>query len=149
MAIVANKFQHVYAALCTTTEAAAGARSVNNSNVLCLGGRVTAPDDACRCPCACCRGTEHHVFATSERTRHVPLQDCGRLAGHPDRGRLGAGAAGELLRGAALACCRAATSTDSLTRVCNASPLAQDTIKQSLLDIAALDFAASAPAGGA
>ncbi|KAL4452762.1 hypothetical protein ABPG75_008424 [Micractinium tetrahymenae] len=45
MCIVANKFLHVYAALCTTPEAAAGCRSVNNANVLCLGGRVTRADD--------------------------------------------------------------------------------------------------------
>lgn len=48
MCIVANKFPHVYAALCTTPEAAAGCRSVNNANVLCLGGRVTSADDGRR-----------------------------------------------------------------------------------------------------
>ncbi|EFN50685.1 hypothetical protein CHLNCDRAFT_142651 [Chlorella variabilis] len=48
MSIIANKWPHVYAALCTTPEAAAGGRSVNGANVLCLGGQVTAADDACR-----------------------------------------------------------------------------------------------------
>eukprot|EP00887_Chlorella_sp_A99_P007274 scaffold2.g7274.t1 len=48
MAIVANKHPQVWAALCTSEEAAKGARTVNNSNVLCLGGGVTPPDEAAR-----------------------------------------------------------------------------------------------------
>lgn len=41
MAVVANKFKHVYACLCTSTEEAQGCRAVNNSNILTLGARVT------------------------------------------------------------------------------------------------------------
>jgi ribose 5-phosphate isomerase B len=44
--IVANKFPNVYAALCRDVNDARGARATNNSNVLCLGGRVTPSDDA-------------------------------------------------------------------------------------------------------
>ena len=42
------RYPHVYATLCTSEAAAKGARSVNNSNVLCLGGGLTAPDEAAR-----------------------------------------------------------------------------------------------------
>lgn len=48
MAIIANKFQHVFAALCSTPEGAAGARSVNNANVLCMGGNVVSEDEGRR-----------------------------------------------------------------------------------------------------
>jgi ribose 5-phosphate isomerase B len=41
MCVVANKFKHVYACLCTKPEEAEGCRSVNNSNVLTLGARGT------------------------------------------------------------------------------------------------------------
>jgi ribose 5-phosphate isomerase RpiB len=46
MSIVANKWPHVYAALCTSADAGAGCRAVNNANVLCLGGAVTPLDEA-------------------------------------------------------------------------------------------------------
>ena len=41
MSVVANKFLHVYACLCTTPEQAQGCRAVNNANVLTFGARVT------------------------------------------------------------------------------------------------------------
>ncbi len=43
MAIVANKHSGVYAAVCEDAATAARARSINNANVLTLGGMVTAP----------------------------------------------------------------------------------------------------------
>jgi ribose 5-phosphate isomerase B len=43
MAIVANKHPGVYAAVCEDAATAASARSINNANVLTLGGMVTAP----------------------------------------------------------------------------------------------------------
>ncbi|MDQ3368230.1 MAG: RpiB/LacA/LacB family sugar-phosphate isomerase [Myxococcota bacterium] len=39
MSIAANKFQHIYAARCTTVEDAQLARSINNANVLCLASK--------------------------------------------------------------------------------------------------------------
>jgi len=42
MAIIANKHPHVYAAVCEDPSAAAKARSINNANVLTMGGMVTA-----------------------------------------------------------------------------------------------------------
>jgi len=46
MSIVANKHPGVYAAVCETAYAAQKARSINNSNVLTMGGFITAPDVA-------------------------------------------------------------------------------------------------------
>jgi len=46
MAIVANKHPDVYAAVCENSEAAKNARSINNSNILTLGGFVTPPEVA-------------------------------------------------------------------------------------------------------
>lgn len=43
MAIIANKHPHVYAAVCESSFAAEKSRSINNSNVLTLGGFVTTP----------------------------------------------------------------------------------------------------------
>ena len=43
MAIVANKHPRVYAAVCEDAAMAAKARSINNANVLTLGGMITAP----------------------------------------------------------------------------------------------------------
>lgn len=43
MAIIANKFPGVYAAVCENTHAAEKARSINNSNLLTLGGMFTTP----------------------------------------------------------------------------------------------------------
>ncbi|MDT3779331.1 RpiB/LacA/LacB family sugar-phosphate isomerase [Nitrospira sp. MA-1] len=42
MAIIANKHPHVYAAVCEDPSTATNARSINNANVLSMGGRVTA-----------------------------------------------------------------------------------------------------------
>jgi ribose 5-phosphate isomerase B len=39
MSIAANKFQHIYAARCTTVEDAQLARSINNANMLCLASK--------------------------------------------------------------------------------------------------------------
>ena len=41
MAIIANKYPGVYAAVCENIHAAEKARSINNSNVLTLGGLFT------------------------------------------------------------------------------------------------------------
>lgn len=43
MAIIANKNPGVYAAVCEDASTARRARSINNANVLTLGGMVTAP----------------------------------------------------------------------------------------------------------
>jgi ribose 5-phosphate isomerase B len=43
MAIMANKHPGVYAAVCEDPSAAIKARSINNANVLTLGGMLTAP----------------------------------------------------------------------------------------------------------
>jgi len=43
MAIVANKHPNVYAAVCEDPSTAVKARSINNANVLTMGGMVTAP----------------------------------------------------------------------------------------------------------
>ena len=44
--IVANKFSGVAAATCENVAAARCSRAINDSNVLCLGGKVTTPEDA-------------------------------------------------------------------------------------------------------
>jgi len=41
MSIIANKFKGVRATLCTSTYMAKMSRAHNNSNVLCLGGKIT------------------------------------------------------------------------------------------------------------
>jgi ribose 5-phosphate isomerase B len=46
MAIIANKHPGVYASVCENRTAAERARSINNSNVLTLGGVVTTPEVA-------------------------------------------------------------------------------------------------------
>lgn len=46
MAMAANRFQNVRAALCTTTEAATLARQHNGANVLCLGADAISPEYA-------------------------------------------------------------------------------------------------------
>jgi ribose 5-phosphate isomerase B len=46
MSIIANKFPGVYASVCENRAAAERARSINNSNVLTLGGFVTPPEAA-------------------------------------------------------------------------------------------------------
>jgi len=46
MAIIANKYPQVYAAVCENVEAAKKARAINNSNVLTLGELVTPPEVA-------------------------------------------------------------------------------------------------------
>ncbi|HYQ90591.1 MAG TPA: RpiB/LacA/LacB family sugar-phosphate isomerase [Candidatus Competibacteraceae bacterium] len=46
MAIIANKFPGVYAAVCENRMAAERARSINNANVLTLGEFVTSPEAA-------------------------------------------------------------------------------------------------------
>lgn len=43
MSIVANKHPNVYAAVCADPSTAVKARSINNANVLTMGGMVTAP----------------------------------------------------------------------------------------------------------
>ena len=45
MAITANKFQGIQAALCVSVEHARLAREHNNSNILCLGARMTPLDE--------------------------------------------------------------------------------------------------------
>jgi ribose 5-phosphate isomerase B len=46
MAIIANKHPGVYAAVCENSKAAEKSRSINDSNVLTLGGLVTSPENA-------------------------------------------------------------------------------------------------------
>ncbi|MCB9027040.1 MAG: ribose 5-phosphate isomerase B [Bdellovibrionaceae bacterium] len=46
MAITANKFAYIRAALCWNTEVAKLAREHNNANVLCLGARLLSPNEA-------------------------------------------------------------------------------------------------------
>lgn len=46
MAMRANKFPHIRAALCLTPEMARLAREHNDANVLCLGSRLTSPEVA-------------------------------------------------------------------------------------------------------
>lgn len=46
MAMAANKFSYVRAALCFTEELAKLAREHNNANVLCLGSRLLTEDEA-------------------------------------------------------------------------------------------------------
>ncbi len=43
MAIIANKHPGIYAAVCEDPSAAIKARSINNANVVTLGGLITAP----------------------------------------------------------------------------------------------------------
>jgi ribose 5-phosphate isomerase B len=47
MAIVANKYQGVYAAVCENTFAAEKARAINDANVITLGGWITAEFVGC------------------------------------------------------------------------------------------------------
>ena len=56
--IVANKFSGIQAATCENVAAARCARAINDSNVLCLGGKVTTPDDA-RAICDAWLAQEH------------------------------------------------------------------------------------------
>jgi len=46
MAIIANKHPNVYAAVCENAYAAEKSRSINNANVLTLGGFITTPQVA-------------------------------------------------------------------------------------------------------
>ncbi|MFQ4141852.1 RpiB/LacA/LacB family sugar-phosphate isomerase [Chlorogloeopsis sp. ULAP02] len=46
MAIIANKHPGVYAAVCENPNAAEKSRSINNSNILTLGGFLTSPESA-------------------------------------------------------------------------------------------------------
>ena len=46
MAIIANKHPNVYAAVCENPMAATKSRSINNANVLTMGGKVISPDKA-------------------------------------------------------------------------------------------------------
>jgi len=46
MAIIANKHPSIFAAVAENIKAAQDSRTINNANVLCLGGMVTPPDDA-------------------------------------------------------------------------------------------------------
>ena len=47
MAIVANKYKGVYAAVCENTYAAEKARAINDANILTLGGWITAEFVGC------------------------------------------------------------------------------------------------------
>ncbi len=46
MSIIANKYKGIRASLCTSTYMGKMTRAHNNSNVLCLGGKVTGPFEA-------------------------------------------------------------------------------------------------------
>ena len=56
--IVANRFSGIQAATCENVAAARCARAINDSNVLCLGGKVTTPADA-RAICDAWLAQEH------------------------------------------------------------------------------------------
>ena len=47
MSIVANKYPHVYAAVCENTYAAMKSRAINNANVLTMGGWITGSFTGC------------------------------------------------------------------------------------------------------
>lgn len=47
MNIVANKYPHVYAAVCENTYAAMKARAINNANILTMGGWITGSFVGC------------------------------------------------------------------------------------------------------
>jgi ribose 5-phosphate isomerase B len=46
VSIAANRYTQIRAALCTTPLHGQLARAHNNANILCLGGRITPPEDA-------------------------------------------------------------------------------------------------------
>ncbi len=46
ISITANKFKGIRASLCTNTFMAEATREHNDANILCMGGRVTASNDA-------------------------------------------------------------------------------------------------------
>jgi ribose 5-phosphate isomerase B len=46
MSIIANKFQGVRASLCTSAHMGKMTRAHNDSNLLCLGGKITSEDEA-------------------------------------------------------------------------------------------------------
>jgi ribose 5-phosphate isomerase B len=46
MSIIANKFKGVRASLCTSTYMGKMTRAHNNSNILCLGGKITGVNEA-------------------------------------------------------------------------------------------------------
>ena len=56
--IVANRFSGIQAATCENVAAARCSRAINDSNVLCLGGKVTTPSDA-RAICDAWLAQEH------------------------------------------------------------------------------------------
>ena len=47
VSIVANKFKGIRAALCRTTEEAVLSKNHNNSNILCMGGRISSAEEIC------------------------------------------------------------------------------------------------------
>ena len=46
MAMAANKYKHIRAALCPTIDHAKMARAHNNANVLCIGSRMNTLEEA-------------------------------------------------------------------------------------------------------
>lgn len=48
VSIIANKFRGVYAALCEGVYTAVRSKTINNTNVLCMGGFITGPYLGCR-----------------------------------------------------------------------------------------------------
>ena len=64
MAIKANRFSHIRAALCWTEEVAQLARAHNNANVLCLGSRVMDHD-------ICIKILDTFLSTTFEAGRHA------------------------------------------------------------------------------
>ena len=48
VSIIANKFRGVYAALCEGVYTAVRSKTINNTNVLCLGGFITGPYLGCK-----------------------------------------------------------------------------------------------------
>lgn len=48
VSIIANKFRGVYAALCEGVYTAVRSKTINNTNVLCMGGFITGPYLGCK-----------------------------------------------------------------------------------------------------
>lgn len=77
--IVANKFTGVYAATCENEAAARHSRSINNSNILAMGGLVTTVDDAIKVGGVlvsrrdrCHRHRHRRRYRRRRRRRHSP-----------------------------------------------------------------------------
>ena len=78
--IVANRFSGIQAATCENVAAARCARAINDSNVLCLGGKVTTPADA-RAICDAWLCVEIKLRASTLSTRRASVAASPRWRG--------------------------------------------------------------------